>query len=145
MAELNGFSGRNLNQNLDLIEEKLDVARYEKPHGYLDTLIKGSVSFSHEILIFLSLGFLLVSVILFCKKYTKKWVLAGVLFSASFLGLNAWIQSWDKYIVTQVQTIYDGPSGLFKTMNEVPQGIMIVTIHYGDWLKIIYLIRQFQT
>ena len=138
MAELNGFSSIELNQSLSLVEEKLEIGRYEKNLEFQDYLIKGMINYSDGLYTFFSLLFLLITLFLYLKKKSQKLIIITFCCSAIFLVLNLWILTWDRFIVFEKNSIYDGPSSLFKTTSELPEGVMIVTINKDGWHKIIY-------
>lgn len=139
MAEKYGYSSTELNSNKKLVEVKLETEKYEKPIATRDYLIKGSLEASDGgIFTMLSFLLIIVSIIFAIKKTALKYVMITLMASFVFLGLNFWVQSWDEFVVINSSTIYDGPSTIFETQNEIPAGVMLVASREGKWLKIFY-------
>lgn len=138
MAELEGFSTKELFQNKELVETKLDIQKLEKPLTVSDYLRKGSLIGSQGIFTLLSLVLIILAVVSVWKKeslkvFTSLLVTAGVL-----LGVNFWVNAWNKSIVITSQTIHDGPSVIFSSTNELAPGVMLITSKEGEWLKVVY-------
>ncbi len=138
MAELEGLSSKEVISNRILAEEKLEVQKLEKSFSSSDFFIKGSLEASQGILTSVSLLLVFFGVVCLWKKKTFKMI--GILFGTSliFVGLNLWIQTWNKYIVIKPQPIYEGPSIIFAKREELPQGVLLVTRQKDDWLQVIY-------
>jgi len=138
LAQTSGYTAKELNQNIQLVEEKLEVTRLEQPLDSSDYLIKAGMVAAEGPL--LSLGFLFLVVGLWMLKKKPSFKSAGlfVLAVATPLMLDLWIDSWPRQIVTTTKVMYEGPSALFGTRGELPQGILIITNTKGDWEKIIY-------
>lgn len=141
MAEREGFISKESGINLDLVEEKLEISRLEKPFGWSDYLVKGGLFVSEGILS--SLALLILVVGLFNLRKSKTFKSLGLTVSAVLfvLGINWWIQSWHKMIVLTPQGIHEGPSGIFAAREEIPAGVLIITTQEEEWAKIIYPMR----
>lgn len=138
LAETSGLHSKELNQNQQLVEEKLEVEQLEKPMGTTDYLIKAGFIAADGPL--LSLGFLFLAVGLWVlkKKPTIKSAAIFVLAVVTPLMLDVWIDSWPKKIVVTPKPIFDGPSALFNTRGDLPAGIVIMTNTKDDWEEIIF-------
>lgn len=138
LAETSGFHSKELNQNQQLVEEKLEVVELEKPLAASDYLIKAGFIAADGPL--LSLGFLFLAIGLWVlrKKPTLKAASIFVLAVVTPLMLDVWIDSWPKKVVISPKQIFDGPSALFGSRGEIPPGIMIMTNTKDDWEKIIF-------
>jgi hypothetical protein len=73
LAEKSGLNTKQLNQNLLLVEEKLDITRLEKPLNTSDYLLKASFVAADGPLV--TLGFLILALGLYFlkKKPSLKW------------------------------------------------------------------------
>jgi hypothetical protein len=138
LAEIEGYSSKELSINQKLVESKLSILRYEKPLSTQDYIMRGCIDASHGMIAMFSLLFVLVGIISAFKKMSLKLTFASLLTSFFLILFNFWVQSWDLGIVTSPQLIHEGPSTLFETQNEVPAGLMLVTTKHGEWLEIIY-------
>jgi hypothetical protein len=138
MAEREGFSTKELFQNKDIVENKLEIAKLEKPVGTSDYLYKGSLIASQGILTFLSLVVIIIAIIANKKKAGLK-IFFGLLVTAGiFLGVNYWIQSWTKMIVITERPVHEGPSAIFEAREEIPSGIMLIVEREGEWIQVKY-------
>jgi hypothetical protein len=138
MADTEGFSPQKVTLNKDLVEVKLEVSRHEKPLTTTDYLIKGGIEASQGILTTLSLVLVVFGIVSIWKKSHAKIIIALFTAVVLVLGLNWWIQSWNKAIVLSSQLIQEGPSVIFEGREELPVGILLVGKKQGNWLKIIY-------
>jgi len=138
LAEASGLHSEKLNQNQQLVEDKLEVHRLEKPLDTSDYLIKAGMIASDGPLVSLGFLFLAVGLWILKKRPTLKSAALFVVAVATPLMLDLWIDSWPRKIVIKTKAIYEGPSALFVTRGELPQGLMILTNTKGDWEKIIF-------
>lgn len=138
MAEGNGYSTKELFQNKEIVETKLDIPRIEKSLTFKDQVIKGSLFASEGILTSLALVCILAGIIALWKKAGMKIFAAFVMMAAFILGVNYWIKSWDKFITLEQVPIHEGPSAIFKTTEGVPPGVMIIAKRKGEWMHITY-------
>ena len=138
LAEKSGLNNKQLNQNLLLVEEKLDITRLEKPLSTSDYLLKASFVAADGPLV--TLGFLMLAVGLYLLKKKPSLKSAAIFVVAVFtpLMLDLWIDTWPRQIVTSNKVIYEGPSALFGPLGELPQGVMILSNKKDGWEEIIY-------
>ena len=138
LAEKSGLNNKQLNQNLLLVEEKLDLTRLEKPLSTSDYLLKASFVAADGPLV--TLGFLILAVGLYFLKKKPSLKSAAIFVVAVFtpLMLDLWIDAWPRQIVTSNKVIYEGPSALFGPLGELPQGVMILSNKKDGWEEIIY-------
>jgi hypothetical protein len=138
MAEEEGLSSSALVNNKILVETKLDVSRYEDASGTSDYLVKAGLLASQGILTSLSLLFVIFGIISLWKRARLKLSASLFITTLTILGLNWWIQSWNKVIVLTPQVVHEGPSGIFEGLTEVPEGVMLIISHHDGWARIIY-------
>ncbi len=138
MAESQGLHSKSLQQNQILVEEKLDAQRLEKPLGAEDYFHRIGLVISDGILTSFSLLFLVIGLWIFKKKPQIKLMVIFLCLILLPLAFNWWIKSWPKAIVTETQTIHEGPSSIFSSTGELPLGVFVITQDQGDWKKIIY-------
>ena len=138
LSEKSGLNTKQLNQNLLLVEEKLDITRLEKPLSTSDYLLKASFVAADGLLV--TLGFLILAVGIYFLKKKPSLKSAAIFVVAVFtpLMLDLWIDAWPRKIVTSNKVIYEGPSALFGPLGELPQGVMILTNEKDGWEEIIY-------
>lgn len=138
LAQEAGYSLKALDQNLKFVEGKLEIERLEKPLGPSDYLIKGALIASEGLLLTLALLVIVFGVWMIRKAPSFKsaaFLLVGALLP---LGLNLWIKSWPRQIVTEAKMIYEGPSALFGQRGELSAGVMVITNKKEDWEEIIF-------
>jgi hypothetical protein len=138
MAEWEGLSSQEAIANKKFVEEKLDTPKLERPLSPSDFFVKGGIESSHGILTTVSLVIVVIGLLISWKRKSLKILSSSVIVSLMFVGLNFWIQSWDKLIVTNSQIIKDGPSEIFAAKDEIPVGLMIVGTKKGEWVEIVY-------
>jgi hypothetical protein len=137
-SDLAGHSTREVLNNKELVETKLEIPRLEAPLSTKDYLIKGSMLASQGLMTSIGLIVLIIGLITFWKKKSGKALLASVLIGVSIIGLNWWIQSWHKVIVLKPQGILEGPSAIFSSRDELPAGVMLVVSEKEGWFEIKY-------
>ncbi len=138
MAEARGLVSAKLSINKTIVEEKIGAQKLEQPLGTNDHLVRAGMLASEGMLTLVSLLFLIGGLLMLWRKRNIRafgLCLAGTIMS---LGLNLWIQSWNRTVVIDPQTILDGPSEIFASRGEVPAGIFLITKPGDDWLRIIY-------
>jgi hypothetical protein len=138
LADKAGFTSKELEQNIKVVEKKLDVARLEKPLTTSDFLIKSGLVAAEGPLISLSLIIIILSIWKMKKNLNVKTVLASIMIMTIPLLLSAWINSWEQKMCPVSTPIYEGPSALFHIKGELPAGIVVLTNKKDDWEKIIF-------
>jgi hypothetical protein len=138
MASKSGFNNKELNQNLSLVEQKLDIKRLEQPLDTKDYIIKGSLLAQQGFLTFLSFAILLMGLWILKKKADFRKIVLFLVLVLAPIALNFWISSWPKAVATAAQPVNDGPSVIFGTTGELPPGVLIVLKGEGEWREIIY-------
>lgn len=138
MAEDQGMNTKVVGENKKLVEEKLEIERLEKASGASDYFIKGSLVASEGPLTSLGLLLLVIGLWILKKTPTFKKAMLFLAIVMMPLALNFWIESWPKKIVTETKVVYAGPSAIFETVGEIPEGIMVLTDSKGEWEKIVY-------
>lgn len=138
LAGTSGFHSKELNQNQQIAEEKLEIEQLEKPLGASDYLIKAGFIAADGPL--LSLGFLFLAVGLWVlrKKPTLKSASIFLLAVVTPLMLDVWIDSWPRKVVVMPKQVFEGPSALFGVRSELPAGILVITERKDGWEKIIF-------
>lgn len=138
LADWNGLSSKDVIANKKFVEAKLGVEKLERPIAPSDYLVKNGIEASQGILTSVSLLVVLVGLVFFWKKRNIRTLVASLVVCGMIAGLNIWIHSWDKLIVTSTQIIKDGPSDIFGPRDEIPPGLMIVGRKKGAWIEVIY-------
>ncbi len=138
MADQEGLRTKEVITNRNLVETKLEIDKYEKPLVWTDYLIKGSLAASEGI--FATIGLLLVVFALFSLWKKKSFKAFGIIVTLFLIisGINVWVHSWDKKMVMIAQPLFEGPSQIFPAREEVPAGVLLITVKKGEWLDVIY-------
>ena len=138
MADKKGYNSEDLLSNTILVEEKLQIEKLEQSYSSSDFLFKAGLVARDGIFTLLGLILVLIGVISLWKKAGfRVW---GSLFALAVLiiSMNWLVDALDKKIVLEGQAIQEGPSAIFRTTDELPAGIMVITTEKNGWLKIIY-------
>lgn len=138
LADWNGLSSKEVISNKKYVEAKLGIEKLEKPLAPSDYLVRSGIEVSQGILTSISLSVVLIGLVIFGKKKSIRSLVASLAICGLIAGLNIWIHSWDKLIVTSTQIIKDGPSDIFGARDELPPGLMIVGRKKGAWIEVIY-------
>lgn len=137
-ADRDGFSTKESRQNLELVENQLEISRLEKPLSPGDYMVKGSLVAAEGILTAIGLLILVVGLLGLRKQQSFKAFGALIGVVVLIFGLNWWIKSWPLSIVIKNIEIYEGPSTIFNSRDELPAGVMVLTTEKNGWKKIIY-------
>ncbi len=137
-ADNAGFSRTELQQNMQLVEERLELSRLEHPLNSTDFIIKGALVVQNEILTSLSLILLVAGLIVLRKSASVLKVVLWSFIVILPIGLSYGIGMLPKYIVTEPLVLADGPSAIFDTTGELPAGVMVIVKTKDDWKEIIY-------
>ena len=138
LAETSGMNTKELHQNQELTESKLEIPRLEQPLSTSDYLIKTGMVAAEGPLMTVGLIFLVVGLWFLKKKPNLKSALLFMIAVATPLMLDFWIDRWPKNIVTETKAVYEGPSALFGMRGELPAGVMVLTNTKGEWEEIIF-------
>jgi hypothetical protein len=138
MADRSGYASIELSLNQRLVESKLSVKKWEKLLSSKDYAIRGALLGSEGI--FTMIGFIMMigGFYLLRNKSKQKGALATLFFSFLFFGATLWIKSWNWGIVLGPQVVREGPSLIFNSKEELPPGVMILSVRHGEWLKVIF-------
>ncbi len=137
-SEARGLVSSKLTKNKTFIEEKIGVQKLEQPLGTTDYLVRAGMLASEGILTLMSLLFLIGGLLVLWRKRNIRAFGLCLIVTVFSLGLNLWIEHWNRFVVIDPQTIFEGPSTIFASRGEVPAGVFLVTKPEDDWLKIIY-------
>ncbi len=138
MSELHGFHSKELSLNQEIVESKLSVTKFENPLTVTDYIARGGLIGAQGYFTSIALLFLVIAIWMLRKKDRFKSSLFYFSVSVIFVGLNFWVNRWDKSIVVAPKVIHDGPSSIFGERGELPLGLMLITTENEDWIKIIY-------
>ena len=137
-AELEGFNSKEVIVNRELVESKLDIQKIESPITTSEYLVKGGMIAAQGFLGMVSLCLVIAAIFTLWKRNSLK-IFSIILMPALFLiGLNFWINNWERQIVITPGPIFEGPSAIFEARNEIPSGVMVVVVKKEGWLKVIY-------
>ena len=53
-------------------------------------------------------------------------------------GFQLWVSSWDQFVTVEKSELFDGPSKLFSTNDELPPGVHLLGQQKDNWIKILY-------
>lgn len=133
-----GFSSEKLIQNLELVEEKLEIGKLEKPTSTADYVIQGSQFINGGVLTALSLIIFIIGLWKLKNKMNYNRVIFWSILMLLPLLINLWISHWPFGIVQKHTALRDGPSVIFPTKDELPAGVLVLSIKKNGWTKIIY-------
>lgn len=137
-AQAEGFISKESFSNLELVERKLDIEKLEKPVTTTDYFVLGGLTAAQGILGMVSLCLIIVAIFTLWKKNSLKVFGLILLPAFIFIGLNVWINNWNRQIVINPQPIFEGPSAIFEARNEIPSGVMVIVNEKDGWLQIVY-------
>ncbi len=137
-ARLNGFTEEQLNQNLEVVETQLRVNSLEKPLDARDYAMKAGMWSQNGFFTMLSLLILVIGMIILKKKRKYSVLFLTLTLAAIPFGLHFWVKSWDKYITLAAHEVREGPSAIFGSRGELPDGVLVITKKSGEWREIIY-------
>jgi hypothetical protein len=138
MADGEGFNSQEVFLNKKLVESKLEISKFEKANSASDYFVKGGLEASQGLLTTISLILIISAIVNIWKKSSYKMFSVLLTSVLLVLGLNWWIQSWDKVIVLSTQSIQEGPSVIFPSRDDLPVGVMLIVSNKGEWSKILY-------
>ena len=138
IASKSGFESKELSQNKELVEEKLEIGRLEKPQTTQDYLIKGALFAEDGLLTTLSLLILVIGLWVLRRRADFKKIVFFLVLVISPIALNFWISSWSKAVVKIAQPLNEGPSVIFGNLGEIPAGVLVITRNEGEWDQVIY-------
>lgn len=137
-AEKLGLSAPGLDQNLLMVEEKLEVPRLEKSLNTQDYAFKAGLVLSEGYFSTLSLLGLIVGILVLKASFSWKRVVGFFILITAPLALNFWIASLDQFVAINPATLQEGPSLIFSKVGDIPAGVRIVGKKDGSWIKILY-------
>jgi hypothetical protein len=137
-ARLHGFTEKQLNQNLELVETQLNVRSLEKPLEVADYAMKAGMWSQNGFFTMLSLLILVIGMITLKKERKYSVLFITIILTLTPFGLHFWVKSWDKYITLTALEVREGPSVIFGTRGELPGGVLVITRKSGEWREIIY-------
>lgn len=137
-AERSGLTSERLQQNLNIVEEKLDMNKLERATSVQDHFVQVSTTLSGDILNSLSLVLLIIGLLILRQKRTVTRMIALILMVSLPLTFDFWVRSWPRAVVLEPQEVREGPSQIFSPVAELPSGVVIIFQDHGDWRKITY-------
>ena len=137
-ADSEGYTSKESVLNRQLVEEKLNIEKIEKPTSASDYFYKFSMIGTQGIFTTLGLILIIAGIVAIWKKANVRVTMVFFLTALMTLGLNWWILSLDKSIVLTSVQIHEGPSAIFASADELPKGVLIITSRKEGWLEIKY-------
>jgi hypothetical protein len=137
-ARLHGFTEKQLNQNLELVETQLNIISLEKPLEVADYAMKAGMWSQNGFFTMLSLLILVIGMITLKKERKYSVLFITIILTLIPFGLHFWVKSWDKYITLTALEVREGPSVIFGLRGELPDGVLVITRKSGEWREIIY-------
>jgi len=129
---------KELQVNLNNIEEKLSINVHEKPQGLSDHFFKQVLGTPDILWSTISLLILVLGLAFIRKSFKKLQVLILVTLSSLPLTFYFWFMSQGHFISQNEINIYEGPSEIFKGQYSIPTGIQLLGETNGEWIKIYY-------
>lgn len=126
------------NQNLELVEEKLEIPRLEKPLSVSDYVFKTSFLAAEGWLTTLSLIFLILGIISCRKSASVKKVSLFFIATITPLAFNFMINLIPREIILKPIMLKEGPSQIFMDRGEIPAGVMLITREREGWREILF-------
>ena len=133
-----GFRTEGLEENLQYVEEKLEIPKWEAPLSLEDYSKKTALWAQGGFFTTLALVILIMGIIHFMRTKLARLIPLYGLMMLIPLGMNFWVESWESYLVKDSQLVMEGPSAIFSPKGEIPAGVRVLTKRRGDWLKVIY-------
>lgn len=137
-SQLEGYTGGELQINLNIVESKLNLTKVEGPITSQDYLLRAGLEAQHGVFTLVGLLFILLATISLWKKSGYKIWLSFLSCALLVFGLNLWVRSLDEFVVIRPQMIQEGPSAIFRSVDELPAGVLLIGKRQENWLKIIY-------
>ena len=125
-------------QNLNIVEEKLDIKKLEIATSVQDHFVQISSTLSGGVLNSLSLVLLIIGILMLKQKRTALRMLVFILMVGLPWAYNFWVRSWPRAIVLESQEVREGPSQIFSPVAELPAGVLVIFEEHGNWRKITY-------
>ncbi len=125
-------------QNLNIVEEKLDIKRLESATSAQDHFVQISSTLSGGILNSLGLVFLIIGILMLKQKRTAVRMMIFIFLVSLPWAFNFCVSSWPRAIVLESQEVREGPSQIFSPVAELPAGVLIIVEEHGNWRKITY-------
>jgi hypothetical protein len=133
-----GFETKELSQNKELVEDKLEISRLEKPQSTQDYLVKAALIAQDGLLTTVSLLILVIGLWVLRRKADFKKIILFLVLVLTPIALNFWISSWSKAVVKIAQPLNEGPSVIFGNVGEVPAGVLVITRNEGEWHQVLF-------
>lgn len=140
MSKMTGFSGPEVVSGLKSIKEQLNINFLENNNSIIDIFYRTSFDIPSDFYLFLSLILTLI-VVLNLKRIDELILKVLMLFAATLpaLFLLICIETKSVAITTAELSVSEGPSRIFKQVEEVPLGAkIIIGNEYNGWKEIVY-------
>lgn len=137
-AKALGFRSDALAGNLSIVEEKLEVSKWEQPLSLEDYSKSAALFAQGGLFTTLALIVLVLGLVHYLRTRVTKLIPLYALLMLVPLGMNLWVGQWESYIVRSPQPVLEGPSAIFAPVGEIPAGVRILTNKKDDWLRIVY-------
>lgn len=137
-AEKLGLSAPGLDQNLAMVEEKLEIPRLEKSLNTQDYALKAGLVLSEGYFSTLSLLGLIVGILVLKARFSWSRVIGFVFLITAPLVLNFWITGLDQFVAITPASLQEGPSLIFSKVGDIPAGVRLVGKKDGTWIKVLY-------
>lgn len=138
MADKKGFSTKEVIHNRELTEAKLKIEKAESPTSGSDYFYKYSLLGAEGFFTTLALMLIIAGLIARWRRVAIAVTIAFFTMAFSVLGLNWWINRLEAQVVLEPQQIFEGPSVIFPSSDELPPGVMVLTSSKGEWVKVYF-------
>lgn len=137
-AKYGGMISSEVDEALDDVKTKLEINLIESEITTSDSFILESVSFSTHLYPTIFLGLLIISFILFWKKFKLASFINGAL-SLVVIGVYIGIKDYKINYNIEEAVVYRGPSKIFEEVQILPPGgKFIISKKIKDWKYIKY-------
>ncbi|MBK23908.1 MAG: hypothetical protein CME70_07885 [Halobacteriovorax sp.] len=149
-AVYEGYDTAATKHNLKIVKDKLSTQDLSTSQSIDDVLLSKSISYGPDFFIFVTLIFLVVSIVLFNKKVVKRWGVA-ILILLSLTPITAkhfYLDNLNIAVLFNDSNVYEGPSGIFEKTGEIPKGAKVLVgktidgwffierpVEYVGWIK----------
>ena len=137
-AEKTGMMNSDIDQNINLVTDKLEITKLEKPQSFTDYFFKTTKFLSGGELTTISLFILMIGLFSLKKKMTAAKLAFVIIFSLLPLSIGWVANKFPEAVVINETKIQEGPSKIFGAITDVPAGIKVIIQGEGEWRQVIY-------
>lgn len=149
-AVYEGYDTAATKHNLKIVTDKLSTQDLSTSQSIDDVLLSKSISYGPDVFIFVTLVFLIVTILLFNKRLIKKTSLV-ILILLSLTPISVkhfYLDKLNIAVLFNDSKVFEGPSGIFEKTGEIPKGAKVLVgktidgwyfierpVDYVGWIK----------